>query len=225
MNDAVYIDTPFEIKEILPSGAFIGLGSVYGNIDEGSDIVAPGAFAQSLLDVGNKTRSIKMLWQHRSGEPIGTYPQLKDTPAGLECHGKIVTQTQRGAEAHELMKAGAIDGLSIGGFTRADSYDQKAGVRTITQFELWEISVVTFPMNGAARIGAVKGIEEIGDLSGAELYLREAGGISRSEAKALVGRIAAVVRREAGTAQQDDASPELKAITQLLQRRAALLTA
>lgn len=224
MNDAIYIDTPFQIKEITDSGAFIGLGSVYGNIDNGLDIVAPGAFAQSLADVNTKARSVKMLWQHRSGEPIGTYPQLKDTPAGLECHGKIVTKTQRGAEAHELMKAGAIDGLSIGGFTRADSYDAKTGVRTITQFELWEISVVTFPMNSAARIGAVKGIQDIGDLSGAELYLREAGGISRSEAKALVGRIAAVVRREAGSA-QIDSSPELKAITALLERRTALLAA
>ena len=221
MSDIVYIDTPFEIKDITETGAFIGIGSCYGNIDDGMDIVAPGAFGQSLVEVAGKSRSIKMLWQHRSGEPIGTYPQLKDTPAGLECHGKIVTKTQRGAEAHELMKAGAIDGLSIGGFTRADSYDQKTGVRTITQFELWEISVVTFPMNSAARIGAVKGIEQIGDLSGAELYLREAGGISRSEAKALVGRIAAVVRREAGSAQDD--SPELKAITALLQRRMELL--
>lgn len=224
MNDAIYIDTPFQIKEITDSGAFIGLGSVYGNIDDGNDIMAPGCFAQSLVDVNTKSRSVKMLWQHRMAEPIGTYTQLKDTPAGLECHGKIVTKIQRGAEAYELMKAGAIDGLSIGGFTRADSFDAKTGVRTITQFELWEISPVTFPMNPAARIGAVKSIDEIGDLSGAELYLREAGGISRSEAKALVGRIAAVVRREAGSAQIDN-SAELKAITTLLQRRAALLAA
>lgn len=220
-DDVVYIDTPFQIKEITDTGAFIGLGSVYGNIDEGMDIVAPGAFAQSLGEIQAKQRSVKMLWQHRSGEPIGTYPQLKDTAAGLECHGKIVTKTQRGAEAHELMKAGAIDGLSIGGYTRADSYDQKTGVRTITQFELWEISVVTFPMNPAARIAAVKSIEDIGDLRGAELYLREAGGISRTEAKALISRIAAVARREAGAAQDD--SQEIKdAIAVLLSKRKAL---
>ena len=217
MND--YIDTRFEIKEITDTGAFIGLGSVYGNIDDGCDIVAPGAFAQTLVDISSKQRSVKMLWQHRSGEPIGTYPQLKDTPAGLECHGKIVTKTQRGAEAHELMKAGAIDGLSIGGYTRADSYDAKTGVRTITQFELWEISVVTFPMNSAARIAAVKSIEKLDDLAGVENHLRDACGLSRREAKALVSSIKSLALRDASP----DESKELAAIASLLTQRQAIL--
>lgn len=223
MSQQHFIDARFEIKDVTPSGAFIGLGSVYGNIDEGMDIVAPGAFTETLADIAAKQRSVKMLWQHKWAEPIGTYPQIKDTAAGLECHGQIVTKTQRGAEAHELMKAGAIDGLSIGGYTRSDSFDNKTGIRTITQFDLMEVSVVTFPMNGSARIAAVKTIEEIGDLNGAELYLREAGGISRSEAKAMISRIAAVARREAGAA--NDESAELKAITQLLHNRQALYTA
>jgi len=219
-----FIDTPFEIKDMTASGAFAGYGSVYGNIDGGGDIVLAGAFTKSLAAQATKGRMPAMLWQHRSGEPIGAYTKMTDEASGLYVEGTLCMKTQRGAECYELMKMKAISGLSIGYGIVSDSYDSKNGIRTIAQADLYEVSPVTFPMNDAARVDAVKTIDQIGDLSGAELYLREAGGISRSEAKALVGRIAAVARREAGTA-QDDASPELKAITQLLQRRAALLTA
>lgn len=215
------IDTRFEVKDIGDSGAFTGLGSVFGNVDEGGDIVMPGAFTASLADCQAKGRMPALLWQHRMGEPIGAYKSMTETPAGLLVQGQLALKTQRGAEAYELMKMGAISGLSIGGFSRVADYDAKTDVRTIKQFELFEVSVVTFPMNDQARIGAVKSIEEIGDLSGAELYLREAGGISRSEAKALVSRILSIARREAAP----DASGEIKAITALLRTRTELLNA
>ena len=218
-----YIDAPFTIKDMTDSGAFVGLGSAYGNVDGGNDIVVPGAFADSLDQMRAKGRMPAMLWQHRQGEPIGAYQAMSEVKDGLECTGRLALKTQRGAEAYELMKMDAVSGLSIGGFTRADSYDHKTDIRTITKFELWEVSVVTFPMNDEARISAVKSIQEIGELSAAELYLREAGGLSRSEAKAIVSRIAAVARREAGAAQ--DESAELAAITQLLKHRQALCTA
>jgi len=216
-----YIDKPFEIKEISDAGVFSGLGSVFGNIDYGNDIVAPGAFGSGLETMRQKGRMPAMLWQHRSAEPIGAYTHIAEGKEGLVVEGRLALKTQRGAEAYELMKMGALSGLSIGGYTRADSYDSKTDIRTITQFELVEVSVVTFPMNDDARIGAIKSIQEIGDLAGAERYLREVGGVSRSEAKAIVARIHSIARREV----VDDESSELKAIADLLANRQALFAA
>lgn len=216
-----FIDTPFEVKSVDDAGMFTGLGSVFGNIDYGNDIVAPGAFSKSLAGWSQKGRMPAMLWQHRMGEPIGAYKSMQETADGLVVTGQLALKTQRGAEAYELMKMGALSGLSIGGWSDDYEYDQKKDVRTIKSFDLMEVSVVTFPMNDSARIAAVKSIEEIGDLSGAELYLREAGGISRSEAKAMVSRIAAIARREA---ERDDSS-EIKKALDLLSKRQALFTA
>lgn len=216
-----FIDTPFEIKSVNEAGVFVGLGSVFGNIDGGMDIVAPGAFGKSLQAWKAKGRMPAMLYQHRQGEPIGKYNRMDESADGLVLEGQLALKTQRGAETYELMKMGALTGLSIGGLPVDTDYNAKSDVRTIKEFDLFEVSVVTFPMNDAARISAVKSIEEIGDLSGAELYLREAGGISRSEAKAMVSRIAAIARREAGAA--PETSAELKSITELLRQRTALL--
>jgi HK97 family phage prohead protease len=215
-------DFVFEVKAIEANGTFSGYGSVYGVVDDGEDIVDPGCFTESLADWASKGRMPALLWQHSSRDPIGAYTAMKEDANGLFVEGKLALKTQRGAEAYELMQMKAISGLSIGFMTREDSYDQKTGVRTIKKADLWECSVVTFPMNDQARISAVKTIEEIGDLNGAELYLREVGGVSRSEAKAIVSRLFAIARREVGKS-EDEA--DLKAITALLEKRQALLTA
>lgn len=216
-----FIDRALQVKEITPSGSFCGYGNVYNVIDQGDDIVTTGAFADSLAEWASKGRQPAMLWQHNSRQPIGAYTAVKEDPIGLYVEGKLALKTQLGAEAYELMKMDAISGLSVGYMTREDSYDQKTGVRTIKKADLYECSLVTFPMNDASRVAAVKTIEEIGDLSGAELYLREVGGISRSEAKAMVSRIHALARREAAPA--PDNSAEFKALAALLERRKALL--
>lgn len=215
-----YLDTPFEVKSVDDTGVFVGLGSVFGNVDFGNDVVAPGAFTKSLTDWTAKGRMPALLWQHRAGEPIGAYKSMQETPSGLLVTGQLALKTQRGAEAYELMKMGALSGLSIGGFSQKADYDQKTDIRTIKEFDLMEVSVVTFPMNDSARVAAVKSIEEIGDLSGAESYLREAGGISRSEAKAMVSRIAAIARREV---EDDRKSTELNQVLQLLEKRRAAM--
>jgi HK97 family phage prohead protease len=210
-----HFDTPFEMKQMSDSGVFTGLGSVFGNIDQGSDIVAKGAFTKGLQNMQAKGRMPALLWQHRSGEPIGAYKSIEETDAGLIVQGQLALKTQRGAEAYELMKMGAISGLSIGGFSKADDYDAKNMIRTIKEFELFEVSVVTFPMNDSARISAIKSIQEIGDLSGAEAYLREVGAVSRSEAKALVSRILSIARREVVS----DESEEFKSLCESLKKR------
>lgn len=216
-------DGKFEIKEVTATGTFSGYGNVYDVADQGDDIVASGAFAESLKEWAAKGRMPAMLWQHNSRQPIGAYQSMKEDSTGLLVEGKLAMKTQLGAEAYELMKMDAISGLSIGFQTREDSYDQKLGIRTIKKGDLYECSLVTFPMNDDSRVAAVKTIEEIGDLSGFELYLREVGGVSRSQAKALVSRMFNLARREGAPAA--DQSAELKAITALLTQRKELFAA
>ena len=218
-----YKDGALEIKDVTNTGTFCGYGNVYGVVDQGDDIVSTGAFAESLAEWTAKARQPAMLWQHNSRQPIGAYTVMREDHTGLYVEGKLALKTQMGAEAYELMKMDAISGLSIGFQTREDSYDQKTGVRTIKRGDLYECSLVTFPMNDQARVSAVKSIEAISDLSGAESILREVGGISRSEAKAIVSRIHAMARREADP--KADESQELKAIASLLNQRKGLLAA
>ena len=178
------LDVPFKIKAVSEDGLFSGYGSVFGVIDSYKEVVAPGAFAESLSQ-----RTPALLWQHRSGEPIGVYSALREDQTGLYVEGKLALKTARGAEAYELLKMGAISGLSIGFMTREDSYDRVTDVRTLKKVDLWEVSLVTFPANDAARVSGVKSIDTIASLSDAESYLRDAGGLSRREATAFVSRI------------------------------------
>ena len=210
-------DCRFQLKEMRNSGTFMGYGSVYGVVDEGDDIVQSGAFADSLNTWQDKGQMPALLWQHRAGEPIGVYTSMKEDATGLLVEGKLALKTQRGAEAYELMQMKAVSGLSIGFQTRADSFDQKTGVRTITKGDLWEVSLVTFPMNDAARVSAVKSIEEITDFKSAERFLRESGSLSRSEATALVARIKGLAQRDSGAAE------ETQALIAALSRRTELL--
>lgn len=182
MNDR--LDVPFQIKAVSDDGLFSGYGSVFGVIDSYKEIVAQGAFSESL-----QKRTPAMLWQHRSSEPIGVYSAIREDQIGLYVEGRLALKTTRGAEAYELLKMGAISGMSIGFITREDSYDRVTDVRTLKKVDLWEVSLVTFPANELARVSGVKSIETIESLADAEAFLRDAGGFSRREATAFVSRI------------------------------------
>ena len=179
-----HLDIPFKIKAVSDDGLFSGYGSVFGVVDSYKEVVAPGAFSESL-----DGRMPALLWQHRSGEPIGVYSTVKEDPIGLHVEGKLALKTARGAEAYELLKMGAISGLSIGFMTREDSYDKVSGIRTLKKIDLWEVSLVTFPANDSARVSAVKSIEQIESFRDVESFLRESGGFSKSEALGLLARI------------------------------------
>jgi len=185
-----HLDVPFEVKEVAEDGTFTGYGSVFGVKDAYDEIVVPGAFSESI-----EQRKPALLWQHRSGEPIGVYEEVREDSVGLHLKGKLALKTARGAEAYELLKMDALSGLSIGFVTREDSFDQKTGIRTLKKVDLWEVSLVTFPANDAARITGVKGISEITTLSEVEDCLRDAG-FSKSEALALVARVKAIARSD-----------------------------
>lgn len=131
-------------------GVIEGYGSVFDNVDLGGDIIAPGAFTNSL----RAPRKVKMLWQHDAEKPIGIWDTLEEDGKGLRVSGRILTEIDKGRESLALVKAGAIDGLSIG-YRTIKSMDRN-GKRVIMQADLWEVSLVTFPMNELARIDAVK---------------------------------------------------------------------
>jgi HK97 family phage prohead protease len=189
------LDFDCELKANGDTGTFEGYGSVFSITDRGGDIVAAGAFAETLAAAKTAGRLPAMLWQHRQAEPIGVYTSMEEDAIGLKVAGKLALKTARGAEAYELMKMGAITGLSIGYKVRDDSWDRVTGVRTIKKADLFELSLVTIPMNDASRVSAVKTIEDLESLSEIERHLRDACGLSKTEATALLSRVKSVISR------------------------------
>ena len=125
-----------------------GYASLFGKPDQGGDIVEAGAYATSLMKPG----SIKMLWQHDPTQPIGVWDEVLEDNKGLWVKGRLLTDVAKGREAASLIGAGAIDGLSIGYRTVKARKDGKGG-RLLLELELWEVSLVTFPMLPDARVG------------------------------------------------------------------------
>ena len=130
-----------------------GYASLFGACDQGGDVVAKGAYAASLKVLAAEGRRVKMLWQHDPAQPIGIWDEVREDGRGLYVKGRLLDSTQTGREAAALIEAGAIDGLSIGYRTRKAAKNDK-GQRLLTELELWEVSLVTFPMLPSARVGA-----------------------------------------------------------------------
>jgi HK97 family phage prohead protease len=133
-------------------GTVEGYASLFGEVDQARDMVMPGAFRQTLARRG--IRRIPMLFQHDPAEPIGIWLELIEDSRGAR--GKLIPDVQRSREVLALVKAGAIDGLSIGFKTVKGRVDPKTRVRKLAQVDLWEISIVTFPLLSGARVHAVK---------------------------------------------------------------------
>ena len=163
-------------------GVFTGYGSIFGNEDQGNDIMKKGAFTKSLTK--RPASKVKMLYQHKTDEPIGIFTDMYEDNKGLYVKGQLAMGTQKGREAYELLKMGALDGMSIGFKADPDKQgynENKRGVRTLKEVDLMEISLVTFPMNESALIETVKGNAK--NIREWEKILREAGGLSRTESK------------------------------------------
>ena len=215
------LDVKFDIKAMHDDndeekGVFQGYGSIFGNKDLGNDVVVQGAFAKSIGRKGAK--AVKMLYQHRPDEPIGVFDEIIEDNRGLKVKGRLAMGTQRGREVYELMKMGALDGLSIGYRVspKGADYDERGKKRMLKEVDLMEISAVTFPMNPKARVEQVKGADR--SIREWEEILRDAGNLSRSEAKVGASALTkALDLRDAG----DNDTPELvdaiKHLTNILQ--------
>ncbi|MEL6371500.1 MAG: HK97 family phage prohead protease [Pseudomonadota bacterium] len=139
------VETEFEGRD-LRFGTIEGWAAIYNDPDLNGDIIAPGAFDAHL----RRGQSLPMLYQHAASTPIGRWTEFRQHEKGLYVRGEIVLSAHAGLEAYTLIKARILDGLSIGYKTvRATSIE---GGRRILGADLWEISVVTFPMAPAARI-------------------------------------------------------------------------
>jgi len=134
-------------------GAIKGYASLFGVADQGGDVVQKGAYAASLARLRAQGGGVKMLWQHDAAQPIGLWQDVHEDARGLFVKGRILGDVQKGAEAMALIGAGAIDGLSIGYRTLRAEKNAK-GQRLLHELELWEVSLVTFPMLQEARIKA-----------------------------------------------------------------------
>lgn len=215
-----YIERLFEVKAVDDAGTFAGYGSVFGNVDSSQEIVAPGAFAESLAAWRESGRMPPVLWQHRSGEPIGLYIEMREDAHGLYVKGQLlVDDVARAKEARALMRAKAVNGLSIGFVTRADSFDRVTGIRTLTKVDLWEVSIVTFPANPAAQISTVKSVvDALDDLAACERYLRDSGGMSRAAATAFIAKVRAMSQSDSDDAARQSESDELARLKRALMR-------
>ena len=183
-----HFDVGFEIKAVNADGTVEGYGSVFGVRDNYDDVIAKGAFIQSLKDHKAAGTMPAMLWQHDADKPIGVWTDMVEDEKGLRIKGQLAMETVKGKEAHALLKMGALNGLSIGFMSKEWAYDRDTEVRTLTAIDLWEVSLVTFPANEKARVTNVKSADEMATPKDAEKALRDAG-FSRSDATAFVSRV------------------------------------
>jgi HK97 family phage prohead protease len=212
------VDVSFEIKaqdDVEGEGEFSGYGSIFGNKDLGGDVIEKGAFAKSIGRKGAK--AVKLLYQHKSDEPIGVFDEIIEDDRGLKVKGRLAMGTQRGREVYELMKMGALDGLSIGYRVEPKyvDYDEKGKTRRLKSVDLMEISAVTFPMNPRARVQQVKGTDR--SIREWETFLRDEGNLSRNEAKAAANAVSkALEQRDAVKEETPKVLEALNSLTNIL---------
>jgi|GEM_PF-251382 len=140
---------------IAADGTVEGYASLFGAIDEARDMVMPGAFAQTLRL--RPARRVPMLFQHDPSEPVGIWLELAEDHRGLFARGRLIPEVARARELIALIEAGAIDGLSIGFRAARARVDPATRVRRLYAVDLWEISIVTFPLLSGARVRRIKG--------------------------------------------------------------------
>lgn len=193
----------FRVKadEIAEDGTFAGYGSVFNVVDSYGDVVMPGAFAASLQRHAADASMPALLWQHLPEEPIGVWIEMREDEHGLWCKGRLLTDVTRGREALALLRAGALNGLSIGYEVLATEDDtgaieEKLGAlpegaaRYLSEIDLWEVSVVTFPACAPAKIDTVKDGSFVGASAARSAAARNLDAIS-----AALSRRGAALRR------------------------------
>lgn len=205
---------------------FSGYGAVFGNVDSYGDVIEKGAFSAYLADVQSGKQDWPAMLQQHGGwaisasdlKPVGVYSALSEDEIGLKTTG-ILAGTQDGTDLYTLMKMqprAAISGLSIGYYVRESAYGGKNDPydRLLKQIDLVEISIVTFPANGKARIGGVKSANDLTEREFEQL-LRDVVGLGVKEAKTIISR-----GYKQMIAERDAGSDELKQLAAAIERNA-----
>lgn len=203
------------VKEVQERGAFSGYLSVFDVIDLYREVVAPGAFVNTLSKWKSKGRLPPLLWQHRSAEPLGPFTKMEEDTKGLYFEAQLlVDDIARAKEAYALLRAKAIGGMSIGFNPLEEEYDSRAGIIVLREVDLWEGSLATFPACDAAQVDSVKSRQLIEYLQTHteggyaptvrefENALREAAALSRNDAKAIASLVLGRPQRDAGRQSQ-----------------------
>lgn len=154
--DVKHMSCALRVKALGGDGVFTGYASVFGELDQQNEIVAAGAFRRTLSKWQRQNRTPALLWMHDPTQPIGIWQNISEDANGLRVEGRLALRTQKGAEAYELLKLGALTGLSIGYRVVSSQIEPKRKARILTDVDLFEVSLVTFPANEAARVSEVK---------------------------------------------------------------------
>ena len=196
----------FEMKAVSDEGVVEGYASVFGGApDSYGDIIAPGAFADSLAEHRRKGTAPLMFFGHRASDlTIGNWTELAEDGKGLKVVGELDMDDPFAVKVHRKLKRKEMRGLSIGYETKDTDKDPKRpGVRILKAVDLWEVSIVNFPAQPRAAVDNVKSYTSAGHLPSLpefEAYLREAG-FSKSQATAIASKgLAHLLRSESGNA-------------------------
>jgi HK97 family phage prohead protease len=213
-----YID--LTLDKASGDGSFSGYASLFDKVDLARDVVERGAFSRALRLRG--AAGVRMLFQHDPAEPIGTWLELREDDQGLFVRGQLTPGVARSREVLELLRNGALDGLSIGFRTVKAKKDAKSGLRRIVEADLWEISIVTFPMLPGARVQSVKsGARDLPTVREFERWLTRDAKLTRMEARAVIARgFSSLMReRDAGRATPKGLTERVRHATRMIQQK------
>ena len=204
MSQLIRIERHFELnRSDDDSGEFEGYASVFDTEDSYGEFIAKGAFKKGLQRLAKEKRKLKMLWNHNRDEVIGTYTEAHEDDKGLYVRGRFTRGVRRADETHLLMKDGAVDSMSIGAYVIKFNEDVKAKKITYTELQLREVSPVTFPALDAARVVSVKSLSEVSELAELERHLRDVGGFTHDQAKAIIAKSKALTPQRDVAGQAD----------------------
>lgn len=151
----------FELKELKETGEFFGYAAVFNNVDNGGDLIEPGAFTKTLME----RKKFPLTWMHDRRDILGAVEAEEDN-FGLKVHGFLNMAVKSAVEKYALLKQEAIDGMSFSFKSIKDTWDNSVSpaVRRIKELKLGEVALVDYGMNPLARVIEVKSDMKLEDL-------------------------------------------------------------
>ena len=205
-----------DLKAVGDDGSISGYASVFNVVDSYRELVLPGAFKASLADARKAKRTIKMLYQHDPSTPIGVWDVVEEDAKGLRVEGRLLIDVSpKAAEVYGLVRAAAIDELSIG-YREIETVKMPNGLG-LKKLDLKEVSIVTFGALGRnAHIDEIKSILARGEMPTVrefEEFLRDAGGFSKSLAATIASKAAPHLRGDPEAQADDDMLKFIRALS------------